>query len=278
MIGNMVALLAALFIAVLAMLTLPQLTNGTSIAHHLPTSNSTHPLLVRGKCLHSVWRTDPGAALPGKCVGNNKHTEISDLKEIEVSNWADCRALCCNLEQKCTTWQYQNSTKSCYIHIRPFRRGPEGADTPLYCDPFPTHKWNGKHLGPPSGSGSEKKCATLWEIPTQCFAFGPERLRDEKTKEVSTKTGGKRLNTQECEDACCADPECDSYQEYPGRGCYYGKSTCVYEEVESAYEGGRKCLPGFCGGKEYEQEILSSVSPPALNKLNTLVKWLKDNP
>ena len=34
-------------------------------------------------------------------------------------------------------WQYQNSTSTCFIQKRPVRKGPEGSDTLLYCDPLP---------------------------------------------------------------------------------------------------------------------------------------------
>ena len=57
-----------------------------------------------------------------------------------------------------------------------------------------------------------------------------------------------------------------------------GKSTCKYEPAEGVYEGGRKCLPGFCGGKEFEKEILGSLKPEELTKLYDLLKWLKDHP
>jgi hypothetical protein len=224
-----------------------------------------HPLLDRGKCKAHIWRTDSAASLPGKCHGVNPHTEFNDLKDIAVSNWLDCRALCCNLEERCTTWQFLNSSNTCYIQKRPIRRGPEGTDTLLYCDPYPTHKWNGKYLE----SRSNGVCKWAYELPRQCFAFGPERLNDNGV--VTMQVGkGKRMNTDECERACCNDPECNSWQEYPGRGCYYGQSTCKFEPVEGIYDGGRKCLPGFCGGKE--SDILL---PGQIEKLTKFVQSLK---
>jgi hypothetical protein len=237
-----------------------------------------HPLLARANCASHVWRTDEAANLPGKCYGVNPHIEFDDLKNIPIHNWADCRALCCNLSERCTVWQYLNTSKTCYIQKRPVRRGPEGADTALYCDPYPTHRWNGKFLGTRtagSSSGSST-CTWAYEIPRQCFAFGPERVRT-STGEVrfedgdKTKGVGHRLATSECEQACCNDPSCNSWQEYPGRGCFFGKSDCKYEEPEGIYEGGRKCLPGFCAGKEKD-----IILPEQYGKLQALVQSFKD--
>ncbi len=212
-----------------------------------------------------MWRTDPQASLPGKCIGINPTTEFQYLKDLQIKNSLDCRSLCCNLEERCTTWQFQNSSKKCLIHKHPFRRGPEGADTALYCDPFPTHKWNGKFLESRSSNGV---CKWAYDIPAQCFAFGPERIID-NGKVNHDK--GVRMGEKECEESCCKDPTCNSWQEYPGRGCFFGISYCKYQAVEDAFEGGRKCLPGFCGGKE--SEILL---PLQVDKLILFVASLKE--
>lgn len=199
-------------------------------------THGKHHLLIPGKC-RGVWRTDKIAPLPGKCFGLNPHIEFPELKDILITNFKDCRSLCCNLMDKCTTWQYHNSTGRCMIHPKGVRRGPEGADTPMYCDPFPPARWNGMRLK----ERKEGKCEWGEEIPSQCFAFGMEKLNS---------TGGS-LNTQQCAEGCCNDPNCDSWQEMPGRGCYWGVSDCKYSEVEGAYDGGRKCIPGFCNGMEH---------------------------
>lgn len=57
-----------------------------------------------------------------------------------------------------------------------------------------------------------------------------------------------------------------------------GKSNCKFEPAEGVFDGGRKCLPGFCGGKEFEKEILGPLKPDELAKLDDLVKWLKEHP
>lgn len=98
-----------------------------------------HPLLIPGKCKRHVWRTDPIASLPGICFFGNdiKDTpglirygiDINTLKDIKIKTYKECRTLCCNLGDKCNTWQYQNSTGTCKIDKGFVRRGPEGADT-----------------------------------------------------------------------------------------------------------------------------------------------------
>jgi hypothetical protein len=245
---------------------------GSGLQHH-----RNHSLLEKGKCKNNVWRIDDAAALPGKCVGINPTTDFEDLKHLSISNWHDCRALCCNLNERCVTWQYQNKTKTCFLHRKPFRRGPEGAATALYCDPFPTHAWNGKYLekrtivqqqGQRQGQGQEAyECKWEYNLPAQCFAFGPERLNNSG---VISMEKGLRMDTEQCERACCMDPQCNSWQEYPGRGCYYGVSDCKYQEVEGGYEGGRKCLPGFCGNME--REVLLPQQFIELQKLAEILK------
>lgn len=198
-------------------------------------------LLIPGKC-KGLWRPD---SLPGKCFGVNPTKEFDDLKEIKITNYKDCRSLCCNLKERCVTWQYQNSTETCFIQKEAVRLGFEGADTPLYCDPFPPNAWNGNRLK----ERKDGKCEWGDALPNQCFAFGPERITGGKYKLDQSSTEG-RLNAEQCRDACCADNECDSWQEMPGRGCYFGKSDCKKGNVDGGYEGGRKCIPKFCGGME----------------------------
>jgi hypothetical protein len=88
-------------------------------SNHFPTSPHSHShqnLLEKGKCKSHIWRIDEAASLPGKCTGINPITDYDNLKHLHITNWVDCRALCCNLNEKCTTWQFQNQTKTCYLH------------------------------------------------------------------------------------------------------------------------------------------------------------------
>ena len=111
---------------------------------------------------------------------------------------------------RCTTWQYQNSTSTCFIQARPVRLGMEGSDTVLWCDQFPPHAWHGYRLQ----SRVDGVCKWGEDLPNQCFGFGAERLNP---------VDKSRMNEAQCADMCCKDPTCDSWQEMPGRGCYYGE-------------------------------------------------------
>ena len=82
------------------------------------------------------------------------------------------------------------------------------------------------------------------EVPYQCFGLGVERLHL-----------NQRIESAElCETACCYSNKvnCEVYQYQPGRGCFFGESKNVWcgNKLEEVPEGGRKCLPGFCGGEE----------------------------
>lgn len=86
----------------------------------------------------------------------------------------------------------------------------EGSDTVLWCDQFPPHAWHGYRLQ------SRLNGACKWgeALPNQCFAFGAERMNP---------VDKSRVNETLCAEMCCKDPTCDSWQEMPGRGCYYGE-------------------------------------------------------
>lgn len=120
------------------------------------------------------------------------------------------------------------------------RLGLEGADTPNWCDPHPPGTWNGNRITQRKNDGS---CVWGPDLPTQCFGLGPEKLKLNK----------QQYNTAECKKACCDDPTCDVYQEMPGRGCYFNAGKSVWcSAPETEFVGGRKCIPGFCGGMESE--------------------------
>lgn len=58
-------------------------------------------------------------------------------------------------------------------------------------------------------------------------------------------------SADECKLACCKDESCNMWQHMEDRGCYFGSSEKVWcSEPETEYEGGRKCIPNFCGGQE----------------------------
>eukprot|EP01035_Chromulina_nebulosa_P007794 gene7794-10533_t len=132
----------------------------------------------------------------------NPIKEFTDLIDIKISSYKECRSLCCNLNERCTTWQYQNSTSTCFIQARPVRLGMEGSDTVLWCDQFPPHAWHGYRLQ------SRLNGACKWgeALPNQCFAFGAERMNP---------VDKSRVNETLCAEMCCKDPTCDSWQEMP---------------------------------------------------------------
>lgn len=84
-----------------------------------------------------------------------------------------------------------------------------------------TTAWNGNRLA------SRKNGVCEWgePLPNQCFAFGPERVGVEAMRVGGGDEG--RLNTDQCREACCANKECDSWQEMPGRGCYFGVQVSI---------------------------------------------------
>ena len=64
------------------------------------------------KCRH-IWRPDK---LQGRCFGLKNYNEFDEIKHIKsVENSEQCRALCCNLDSKCVSWQFQKSNKECKL-------------------------------------------------------------------------------------------------------------------------------------------------------------------
>jgi hypothetical protein len=193
------------------------------------------------KSCKGLWRPE---SLPGKCFGptNYKHANFvsTELKNKDIDNADDCRKLCCVLEDKCITWQFQEDKKICSVGSV-VRFGPEGCDGGKFgdhcgnwCEPNAPIVWNGKRIT----KKSEGQCEWGESLPAQCFGLGPEK-----------KVDGKPLNADQCAAACCKDAKCDTWQEFPGRGCFFGHSTQC-EKPGSTYIGGRKCVKGHCGGQE----------------------------
>lgn len=202
-------------------------------------SDTDNPYLVKGKC-KGMWRPE---RLVGRCFGLKEHFRFPQLKDITtVNNAVECKSLCCNLGAECITWQYESAEKVCKLGEK-VRLGFEHADTPNWCEPQAPSKWNGRKIVSREGG----KC--IWRednLDNQCFGLGPERFN-------STKG---RLDTAGCEKACCDDGECKTWQEMPGRGCYYTADKGVHsgtcDGVKNAvYDGARKCIPGYCGGMEH---------------------------
>lgn len=187
-----------------------------------------------------LWRSEK---LVGRCFGLSVSNTYSEFRDIVVESSEQCRRMCCNMEDKCVSWQYQAKTKECKLGGI-IRLGTEAANTHEWCEPLPPAKWNGKRL---LSRDAEGKCTWGAEVPTQCFGLGPERKSN----------AGLSLSASECEAACCAFSEngkrCTMWQEIPGRGCYFNAADGIFcEEYKGTFDGGRKCVPGVCGGKESE--------------------------
>mmetsp|Transcript_25222 Transcript_25222/g.25435 ORF Transcript_25222/g.25435 Transcript_25222/m.25435 type:complete len:239 (-) Transcript_25222:41-757(-) len=184
-----------------------------------------------------LWRPEK---LVGRCFGLKMSTTYDEFKDVVVDTYEQCRKMCCNMEDKCVSWQYQAKTRECKLGGI-IRLGTEGADTVEWCEPLPPAKWNGYNIA----TRKDGKCTWGTPLPTQCFGLGPERK----------SPSGEKYSTEECAEACCKWEEnglpCNMWQEIPGRGCFFNSVPGIFcEEYKGDYEGGRKCVQGTCGGME----------------------------
>lgn len=196
-------------------------------------------LFETGKC-NGLWRPEP---LPGKCFGLNPVPKEYGI----VTNARDCRALCCNLGDKCVSWQFQSSSSTCRVG-GVIRLGLEKTGTPDWCDPLPPSKWNGNRLISKQSDGT---CTWGDSLANQCFGLGDEKK----------SPSGSRYDTDSCRTACCSAASvgqvgvtagCTMWQESEGRGCFFSEteSRQCPASIGERYVGGRKCVPKFCGGME----------------------------
>lgn len=109
--------------------------------------------LQGGKC-KNIWRPEN---LVGRCFGFKPYHELPELKDsgLNITTAIQCRKLCCNLEEKCTSWQFESTQPICKIGGIA-RLGLEATGTPDWCDPFPDMKWNGRVLVERSTDGTCK--------------------------------------------------------------------------------------------------------------------------
>ncbi len=192
--------------------------------------------LKGGKC-KGLWRPEK---LPGRCFNLKLHHTYDELRSIQTVNTSTtCRVLCCNLGDKCTSWQYEHESKECKLG-GPVRLGSEAGGTAGWCEPNAPIPWSGNKL---LSRGADGICVWGQSLPVQCFGLGPERKSADKLS----------LAPEECAQACCASSSCAMWQAATGRGCYFGSGKgvgCDDKTTAARYEGGRKCVPGFCGGLE----------------------------
>jgi hypothetical protein len=162
--------------------------------------------------------------LNGRCWGLTSTTDFKDDKGVrqrKIANAMDCQKLCCELGDKCISYQYVVSTKSCTIG-KEVRLGKETGKTDIWCDSTAPHRWTGHVLiHHPVGT-----CNWGAPLPYQCWDFGAERL----------SADGQRLNAKDCAIACCKLAVCEAWQEHPTRGCFYN---------DKATDGGVDCDGGL---------------------------------
>lgn len=218
-------------------LTLLYITS-TSILSSMSSSSSPAPLVlspaVADACADK-WRPD---VLVGKCFGLEEAKDPAASKSPEA-----CRAQCCG-DEKCVTWQYQQ-TRGCFVG-GPIRLGLERADTPHWCEESAQAPWTGRRLlsrtagegegGKGEGTAPTCSFSTTEELIYQCFGLGPERVDAQ----------GERLTSAAaCQQYCCGDNDCKTWQFRQDKGCFAG-SEGHCEEDNEPYIGGRKCVEGFC--------------------------------
>lgn len=216
--------------------------------------------LVLSKCSNSqrneekvdkckdMWRPEE---LIGKCFTMSGYDKMiikdKKLKSIysNITTAEACRDLCCDLNEKCITWQFEKTERTCSLG-KIVRFGLEKTGTSGWCNPFPEIKWRGRELK----SRNNGVCEWGRRLRKQCYGLGDPRLD-------STSVA---LNTEQCAKACCEDKTCKLWQELPGHGCFYTHKTIkIKDNLDRFYTGGRKCVKGYCGGLESKLKALTIV-------------------
>lgn len=159
----------------------------------------------------NIWTGDH---LVGRCFGLNVHSRFSELFHIEVVETPDeCKTLCCELGDKCMTWQYWNENKRCNLGPAVQLSNEDGVDkivdgSSSWCEADPPVVWRGKRIMTRDGP----KCEWGDSVPTRCHGLGAEKRGDD----------GNRLAKNVCERACCHTAGCQIWQQHPERGCFIG--------------------------------------------------------
>lgn len=185
---------------------------------------------IRKKQCKNEWTSDK---LVGRCFGLSIHSKYSELiGNIEVVETADdCKQLCCELGDKCMTWQYWNENKRCNLGPA-VRVGAEAMDGTMegstnWCEVEAPVVWRGRRIQNRDGPTCE------WgdSLPTQCHGMGVEKRGDD----------GNRLARAVCERACCHIAGCTMWQQHPDRGCFIGSGdSIICESYTGSFTGGRK--------------------------------------
>ena len=185
---------------------------------------------VRLDCTNK-WTKD---VLVGRCFGLTIHSKFNELANIEVVESAEeCKSLCCELGEKCMTWQYWNDNKRCNLGPK-VRVGAE-ADSLVdgsmsWCEAEAPVVWRGRRIQSRDGP----KCEWGDSLPTQCHGLGAEKRGED----------GNRLARNVCERACCFTAGCTMWQQHPERGCFVGGGeNVICESYTGTFIGGMKKHP-----------------------------------
>eukprot|EP01041_Mallomonas_annulata_P003788 gene3788-7522_t len=207
-----------------------------AISNSKPKGTTKAKSIVKQDKCEKQWRPD---RLIGRCFGLKMQSELPDIKDLpKINSTEECRDMCCAMGDKCVTYQFADGTKTCKMGD-PVRLGGESADTALWCEPNAPVRWNGFKIKSREGG----KCTSGDPLPSQCFGMGPERM---------SEGTNSRMNAKDCAAACCAKDKCRMWQELPDRGCYFSWDDEEHycDPYLGTFDGARKCIPGFCGGKE----------------------------
>ncbi|GAB5353555.1 hypothetical protein AAMO2058_000045500 [Amorphochlora amoebiformis] len=145
-----------------------------------------------------VWRND---TLRGTCFGLRCRGKGWE----SISTSTECSKKCCNLKDKCITWQFRKDIGCCIGGA--VRHGHEGLRSVHWCEPTPPSPWTGHRLKSRGGGRCEWGDETL---KGQCFGLGP--VKPPKSKQL-------------CADGCCKDPDCTLWQWRDDKGCFWGKTN-----------------------------------------------------
>ena len=181
----------------------------------------------------------------GRCFGLVTHSEYPALKNIPVVRDAKhCKSLCCELGNKCVTWQYWTDIKLCKLGDS-VRIGTEGANTPLWCDSERPIVWQGQKLQRLS-DGKMKPGTTPVTVSTQCFGLGGEQKKT-LPPDASGVVKSVPLSVNECREVCLTQKDCAVWQAHEKRGCYIGNDMNVFcEPYKGPYTGGRRKCNDKC--------------------------------
>lgn len=168
------------------------------------------------------------------CHGMKEHSAYPELAVIETITSAQvCKALCCELGQKCGSWQYlvrslprpHTDVRICYLggYVNNLLSTPSSnavqdvsGNGVVWCDAVPTPKWRGKRLRyrqltnkseevVHTRSTFSKDFTCEWgdDLPTQCYGLGDERTIKFYRNATDAVGSFERLSRKQCAGLFC---------------------------------------------------------------------------